>query len=198
MVNEVITVCTPYKPGCQLAKAYNEYMEAATTEWVLMLDHDLFNCNPHWYDCCLSAIEQVGHDAGWITCITNRIGSNSQKAARFMPEDDPPPQSHDVTEHITYARKVHQRYNTTDGNGLLIKAGVKRIPGALSGFFILTSKTAWAKAGGFDENRKRLMGVDNYYSRAVCKAGYKLYCIVGLYFYHIYREKNRFWRGRGK
>jgi len=196
-MDDRITVCIPYKPGRQLAAAYNEAMRNASTEWVLMLDHDLFNCNPHWYDCCVSAIQQVGNTAGWITCVTNRIGSNSQKVHRFMPED-PPPQGHDITEHITYARKVHQQFNVTDGNGLLLRAEVRRIPGALSGFFILTSKTAWGRAGGFDENRQRLMGVDNAYSRDVCKAGYKLYCLPGLYFYHIYREKARFWRGRGK
>jgi GT2 family glycosyltransferase len=195
---ERITVCIPYKPGRQLAKAYNEAMAAATTEWVLLLDWDLFSCNPHWYDCCVSAIEQVGHEAGWITCVTNRIGSNSQKAKFFMDKDDPPPLGHDVMDHITYARKMHRKYNTMNGDGTLQKVDVRRFKGALSGFFILTSKTAWKAAGGFDEKRKRLMGVDNIYSRDVSKAGYRLMGMPGLYFYHVYREKARLWRTRGK
>lgn len=191
-----ITVTIPYLEGRKLAKAYNAAMIEAQTEWVLILDWDLFSCNPHWYDCCKSAIEQVGRDAGWITAVTNRIGSNSQKAIKFMP-DDPPPEGHDVTEHILYGRRIHQKFNLMDSTGKLERAAVQRIPGALSGFFILTSKTAWRRAGGFNENRQRLMGVDNFYSRDLSKAGYKLYAMPGLYFYHIYREKARFWRGRG-
>ena len=72
-----------------------------------------------------------------------------------------------------------------------------RVPGALSGFFILTSKTAWKDCGGFDEKRKRLLGVDNRYSRALNKAGYALYCMPGLYFYHIYKDKSLIWKANG-
>lgn len=191
-----ISVCIPYKPGRQLAKAYNEAMDTAATEWVLMLDWDLFNCNPYWYDCCVSAIEQVGHEAGWITCVTNRIGGNSQKAKFFMDEDDPPPACDNIARHMAYARRLHRKYNVMNGNAELVKVDVRRFKGALSGFFILTSKTAWKAAGGFNENRKRLMGVDNFYSRDVSKAGYRLMGMPGLYFYHIYRKKAHYWRGR--
>jgi GT2 family glycosyltransferase len=178
--------------------AYNEAMDSSTAEWVLLLDWDLFNCNPYWYDMCVSAIQQCGDRAGWITCVTNRIGSNSQKAKFFMPEDDPPPMGHNLSEHMLYGRRLHRKYNALDDTGQLVKAKVQRFKGALSGFFILTSKTAWKAAGGFDEKRKRLMGVDNIYSRDICRAGYQLWGMPGLYFYHIYREKTRLWRGNPK
>jgi GT2 family glycosyltransferase len=93
---------------------------------------------------------------------------------------------------------MHRHFNEVDGDGKLIKAHVQRFKGALSGFFILTSKTAWKAAGGFDENRKRLVGVDNYYSRAISQAGYQLWGMPGLYFYHIYKQKARMWRGNPK
>lgn len=190
-----ITVCIPYKQGRQLAKAYNEAMDNAATEWVLLLDWDLFNCSPYWYDCCVSAIEQAGPKVGWITCVTNSIGSNSQKAKFFMDEDDPPPACDNMRMHMAYARRLHRKYNEVDPEGGLVKVDVRRFKGALSGFFILTNKTAWKAAGGFNENRKRLMGVDNHYSRDICRAGYRLMGMPGLYFYHMYRKKARLWRG---
>jgi len=193
-----IDVRIAYEPGRKLAAAYNRAMKESVAEWVLFLDWDLFNCNPYWYDCCVSAINQVGDVAGWITCVTNRIGSNSQKAKRFMPPDDPPPLNNTIEHHMAYSRRAHQMNNTMNEDGTLAKARVVRVPGALSGFFILTSKTAWAASGGFDENRKRLMGVDNAYSSALSRAGYQLWCMPGLYFYHIYRLKARMWRGNPK
>jgi GT2 family glycosyltransferase len=193
-----IDIRIAYEPGRKLARAYNRVMEEAVAEWVLILDWDLFNCNPYWYDCCVSAIDQVGDRAGWITCVTNRIGSNSQRASRFMPNDEQPPLDNNIENHVLYARKMHRIFNTMDKDGRLVKADVKRIPGALSGFFILTSKTAWKACGGFDENRKRLLGVDNKYSQALSQAGYQLFLIPGLYFYHIYRQKSRLWRGNAR
>lgn len=193
-----IDVRIAYEPGRKLAAAYNRAMQESQCEWVLFLDWDLFNCNPYWYDCCVSAIEQCGDVAGWITCVANRIGSNSQKAKFFMDEDDPPPLCNTIERHMAYARRMHRRYNTMDEEGRLVKAHVQRFKGALSGFFILTSKTAWKAAGGFNENRKRLMGVDNHYSRAISQAGYQLWGMPGLYFYHIYKQKARMWRGNPK
>lgn len=167
-----IEVKIPYIPGRKLAYAYNQAMEQAKTDWVLLLDWDLFACNPFWYDMCVHAVEQVGEDAGWITCFTNRIGNPGQKA----PD---PPQSHNTMEHVAYAKVM---YNTFGGS-------VVRIKGALSGFFMLTNKRVWRRVGGFDTKRNGLNGVDNSYSRDIQRAGFKLYAMPGLYYYHIYKQK---------
>lgn len=187
---EQITVCTPFEPGRQLAYAYNRAMQQAQTEWVLFLDWDLFNCNPYWYDMCQYAIKAVGHRTGWITCVTNRIGAPQQRAPQ-------PPEGHDVTQHMAYARQLFDQYSRVDNRGVLKETVVERIPGALSGFFILTNKTAWRACGGFDENRKRLMGVDNRYSKALSRAGYAHYFMPGLYYYHIYMHKRHVWKANG-
>lgn len=185
-----ITVCTPFEPGRKLAYAYNRAMEQSATEWVLFLDWDLFSCNPYWYDMCLYAIDKVGHKTGWITCLTNRIGAPQQRASGC-------PESHDVTEHIQYASKLFYKNSSVDENGVLVHTCVERIPGALSGFFILTNKTAWEKCGGFRSNRNRLRGVDNRYSKALSKVGYQHYCLYGLYYYHIHGFKNSIWSAKG-
>jgi len=187
---EQITVCIPFEPNKKLAVAYNRAMRQAKTNWVLLLDWDLFMCNPYWYAMCQNAIEQVGTKTGWITCVTNRIGAPQQR------EFDAP-KGNDVADHILYAKQLFKHHSRIDGDGKLIRTQVARIPGALSGFFILTNKRAWKKCGGFDETRKRLLGVDNRYSRALSRAGYAHYYMPGLYYYHIYGQKNVYWSGRG-
>lgn len=173
--------------GHHLAMAYNRSMMAAATEWVLFLDHDLFFCNPHWYQMALYATQNAPVDAGWITAVTNRIGNKAQRASFGDPEEDslmPPPNTEDVSLHCKYAKMLYDHW----GNKLI------RCRGAMSGFFILTSKRAWQAAGGFDEGRKRLLGVDNRYSSSLSVAGFRHYKLPGLYFYHMYRHKKRFMR----
>lgn len=172
VVREPIQVMIPYDTRGQLATAYNRAMERSTSEWVLFIDHDVFLCNKHWYQMSIDAIEQVGDKTGWISAVTNRIGNPAQRV-----EDAP--RGHDLEKHIDFSRKQYIKYGSK----------VERIPGAMSGFWILTSKTAWRKCGGFDENRKRLLGVDNKYSAALSQAGYPHYRMPGLYVYHIHREK---------
>ncbi|KKM91172.1 hypothetical protein LCGC14_1231200 [marine sediment metagenome] len=191
MMAEQITVCIPYESGRRLAVAYNRAMKQAQTEWVLLLDWDLFICNPYFYDMCVYAAEQIGrYQTGWITCVTNRIGAPQQR-------EKGAPKSNDVAEHTLYAKELFRQHSKIDGHGRLVQTRVERIPGALSGFFILTNKTAWKKCGGFDEDRKRLLGVDNRYSRALSRAGFAHYYMPGLYMYHVYGQKNDLWRGKG-
>ena len=161
-----------YEPGKRLAYAYNRAMRATSAEWVLFLDQDLFVCNPHWYEMSLAAVRRVGHDAGWITAVCNRIGNPGQRRR-------PDPDTDHIPAHIAHARRLYEAH------------GDKTEPckGALSGFFILTSKRAWKAAGGFNEQRPGMLGVDNDYSKAVVRAGFKLYRMPGLYFYHLYKAK---------
>jgi len=172
-----IDVVMPYEPGLRLAYAYNRAIQLSGAEWILFLDHDLFICNRHWYDMCLGAIAQAPDNCGWITAVTNRIGNKNQKAISRNGLEIP--DTEDLVEHCAFARALYEDW----GNRLV------RCRGAMSGFFILTRKTAWQAAGGFDENRKRLLGVDNIYSRDLGQAGYAFYKLPGLYFYHMYRKK---------
>lgn len=178
MKQEPIQVQIPFDTGGKLARAYNRGMERATSEWVLFIDHDLFLCNKHWYSMCINAIQQLeDKPVGWISAVTNRIGNPAQKAQDA-------PMSNDLVEHINFAKHLYKLH----GNK------VERCRGAMSGFWILTNKTAWRKCGGFDENRQRLLGVDNKYSQALNRAGFAHYRMPGLYVYHIYRQKRIFMR----
>lgn len=169
-----------YEPGKQLAEAYNRAMRNTSAEWVLFLDHDLFLCNPHWYEMSLNAVKQVGKNAGWITCKCNRIGNKCQL---YQPQQD----SNDILYHIEVAKKVYRKC----GNEV-----VEVQKGNFSGFFILTSKTVWKKVGGFRHQGKGLSKVDIDYCKRVQAAGYKLYIMPGLYMYHLYKRlKGRIYKG---
>lgn len=176
-MDEPIQVMIPYSLNGKLAKAYNRAMERATSEWVLFMDNDLFLCNKHWYRMCVEAIKDAPERTGWITAVTNRIGSPHQRV-------EGAPLTHDLVEHCQFARIQYEKYGTK----------LEPLPGALSGYWILTNKTAWEGCGGFNEERTGLMGVDNDYSRALALSGYPYFKMPGLYVYHIYRDKKKYMR----
>jgi GT2 family glycosyltransferase len=172
-----IDVVTPYEPGAKLGFAYNRVMENTAAEWVLFMDHDLFCCNPHWYEMALEGVRRAkGKPVGAITCVTNGIGNPAQKAGDA-------PKSLELQHHITYAQYRYEKYQNT----------LSRFRGPLCGFWFLTSKKVWEDAGGFVE-KEGLNGVDNYYSLAFGKKGYRLYGLPGLYYYHLYRDKSKLMR----
>lgn len=168
-----IDVKIPYEPNNGLAMAYNRSMESTDAEWVLFLDHDLFICNPNWYEMCLDAIRQLkGKKVGWITAKCNRIGGIPQK--HIPPEDN-----NDIGYHIEIAKKLYKE----KGNQ------ISQTHHDLSGFFILTNKTAWRTVGGFKHMNKTIFGIDNEYRRCLAEGGFGLYVMEGLYFYHLYKHK---------
>lgn len=166
-----IDIRIPYEPGKQLGSAYNRAMETVE-DWVLFLDHDVLLLNPNWYNACLAAIETVGHDAGWITCVTNRIGCRRQKSV-------PPGDHDDIVKHLAYAKQLWNVH----GNKLEQEIGTQS---PFSGFFILTHKKAWQDVGGFKDG---FTTVDNDYHKRLHQAGYALYVMPGIYVYHVYTRK---------
>jgi GT2 family glycosyltransferase len=165
-----IPVIIAYAPQQKLGFAYNREM-GHIDEWVIFIDYDVMLLNPHWYDICLNAIQKVGHDAGWITCYTNRIGCKNQ--ALGIDNID----SHDIKYHQLIAKKM---YDTKRGKIIDLTPG----PGQLSGMFILTNKKAWKAVGGFKEDG--FYGIDNDYSMKLKRAGFRLYLMQDLYVYHSY------------
>lgn len=164
----------PYASNMQLGKAYNLAMQSVT-DWILFMDHDILHLNPHYYEVCVGVIEKLGHKAGWITCMTNRIACEYQWA-REAPKND------DIMQHMAYAKKLWKEHGPK-----LIEIGDSNFAG-FSGFFMLTHKKAWEEAGGFEDG---FLGVDNKYYHALLKAGYKTYVMPGVYVYHIYRNKGK-------
>jgi len=169
-----IDVRIAYEPGAKIGQDYNRIMRETVHEWVLLLDHDVLLLHPSWYEVCQRAISEHP-DGGLFTCFTNNIGCKHQK-------DLGAPRGQDIGAHCARAKRLWEqnRYRCTLNSRHLI-----------GGFFMLTSKTAWRKAGGFPEDG--FFGVDNEYHRRIMKTGFKCYRMDGLYCYHIRDRKGGNW-----
>jgi len=165
----------------QLGKAYNIAMQSVD-DWILFMDHDILHLNPHYHEVCLGVIKKIGHKAGWITCMTNRIACEVQWA-REAPKND------DIMAHMKYSKKLWKEHGPKllligNKKSDMIYQG-KKFAG-FSGFFMLTHKQAWEDVEGFKDG---FLGVDNDYYEKITKAGYETYVMPGIYVYHMYRQK---------
>ncbi|MFA5217261.1 hypothetical protein [Sulfuricurvum sp.] len=166
-----IDVRIPWEPGRRLGFACNR-MFKTVEDWGLILDWDVTLLNINWYDICLRAIEKVGHDAGLISCLTNRIGCPLQK---FVSGDND-----NIADHMATAKACEMCWpgeveDVTDK------------PNKLSGMFFLTRRKIWDAVGGVPDDK--FIGMDNYYHDRVKEAGYRIYIMKDLYVFHNYRRQ---------
>ena len=171
-----IDVRIAFEPGGQIGADYNRIMRESPHEWVLFLDHDVLLLHPSWYQVAQEAIRSHP-EAGIFTCWTNNIACKHQK-------DRGAPAGHDIEAHRARAWELWNKYG--------MKCSHNR-RWLIGGFFMLTSKAAWRKAGGFPEDG--FFGVDNEYHRRIMRAGLTCWRIDGLYCYHIRDRKDRSWAG---
>jgi len=169
-----IDVRIAFEPGGRIGADYNRIMRESAHEWVLFIDHDVLLLHPSWYQVAQHAI-RTHTDAGIFTCWTNRIACKHQL-------DTGAPAGHDIEDHRVRARELWNQH------GLRCSLNRRWL---IAGFFLLTSKTAWRKSGGFPEDG--FFGVDNEYHRRVMRTGLKCYRVDGLYCYHIRDRKGRAW-----
>jgi len=168
-----LPVVVPFKEGQQIGRAYNREMERLPDDgWTVFLDYDVMIMNPHWHEICCRAINRVGDRAGLITCFTNRIGCKTQVAPGVDPDN------FDMHYHREFARKLWQTrkgtiHDHTDTRGC-----------RFSGFFMLTSRRAWERAGRFKTDSFFHVDVD-YYDK-VKRAGMRVYLLEDLYCFHMY------------
>ena len=183
-------IMVPYYPG-NIGIAYNQAMKHVD-DWVLFLDHDIMILTPDWYEQCRIAIDLLGHEAGWITCMTNSIWCDDQL-------DIKAPNSNNIAVHLQHARTTAKKFPQIISPG----SAKKFLGNIFSGFFILTHKEAWEKAGGFIEEHRvvthgginfecnKHLGVDNDYFFRLTEAGYKNYIIQNIYAFHLREVKHR-------
>jgi GT2 family glycosyltransferase len=172
----VIDVRIPWEPDRKLGLAFNRAM-ATVDDWALILDHDVYLCHPDWYRICQKAIEQIGHHAGVITCVTNAIGCPLQRAHHDKIQD--------MNWHVDFAvsryEQVGNRYDDVTDSQY-----------RLSGLFFLTRRRVWNQIGPIPDDK--FIGLDNWYDSRCREAGFRTYVLPGLYVYHGYR---RFWSKAG-
>jgi GT2 family glycosyltransferase len=168
-----IDVRIPYSLTGHLSRAYNE-AAGQCAGWFAFADHDVWLAtNPWWYELCVRTIQAHGHGVGLFTCYTNRIGNKLQLA----PGVDQ--QGNDMVYHRNFARALYRR-----SKGRVLDHTRERVQ--YSGFFMLSNRVAWERAGGFNEAVEGILHVDVDYCARVRAAGLRTLLIADLYMYHGY------------
>jgi GT2 family glycosyltransferase len=163
-----IDVRIPFDENNLLALAYNRALEEGSSEWVLFLDHDVFLCNPRWYEMCLKAIEIVERDpkAAMIGCECGGEHHKRSVAESGVPTDR-------LELYIDSSKNYYYQY----GNSL------QRIEEHVPGYFMLLRRDV-AKKIGFQQRRRSINNIDVDFGQRLLKAGYHVYQMRGLYIYH--------------
>ena len=174
-----IEVKIPFDEDRQLAMAYNRALQEGKSEWVLFLDHDVFLCNPRWYNMCLKAIDTLSVDpkAACITCESGgRWSKATEKSKRRSPKNS------DIEYHIEKSKEYYYKY------GNMVHSRDKHA----TGFFMLLKREI-AQEIGFNQVDKSINNIDIDFGDRLLEAGYHIYTMKGLYVYH--RRSMRFLRG---
>lgn len=162
-----IDVKIPYEPNNRLDIAYNRAIENTTAKWVLLLDQDVFLCNPLWYKMCLNAVKQLNNNGtGLISCMTN--GPVQKKIQRVDGVT-----SADINEHIGISKQIFQRFGST----------LEEIHVPITGFFMLVKRQVWEQVK-FEKVRQGVGKIDRDFSQRLLDAGFSIYLMKGLYIYH--------------
>jgi GT2 family glycosyltransferase len=182
-----------FHPDKKIACAYNEIMCLANEDdWVCFIDHDAVWTTYDWYTQIQSIISKYP-DGGLFVAMTNRIGLPIQVpfptlSKQRLKEYGGPVytvsgNSHDMRFHRKMGHTMADKH----------KIDVLDLTDKISnGVVQVTSKRVWKEAGGFNESRDALGGVDTDYHRAVKRIGKKIYLMRGIYVYHWYRETSTF------
>lgn len=165
-----IEVKIPYGLNLDLAGAYNRAMESSYTDWVLLLDHDLYlSCNPHWFDMCMTVIQKVDDKVGLITCVTSK--RNKDKTVQCS---DIIVESSNIDDHVQAAHGVYMKYGIT-----MRRVNTYKV----AGFFMLIRKSAWERVK-FRSVGKGVDLIDWDFCERLLKRGYQIFELPGLYAYH--------------
>lgn len=177
-----IETIIPYSENRHLGHAIFDMVKNCD-DWILILDHDVSLITPIWHDKCQRAIDKLGHDAGWITCLTNRIGCRFQKNSHISDKEE------NMDMHFAEAKWLHQQFN-----GEIEE--IKETQFKFSGFFVLTHKKCFMEVfRKFGMPGKKFLGWDNWYFDRVRELGYTTHVMKDVYCYHSYRRlwKDDFW-----
>ena len=155
----------PYGSEERLADAYNRCMSQAQSEWVLLLDHDVYLAtNPIWHKICSACIKKVPCDVGMLTCVT--YGRNGFDLAK--------PQSDNVETNMLYAGIMYNKYGTELGE----IENYRR-----AGFFMLVRKTAWVTTP-FRDMGRGVDKIDHDFCKRLMENNWRIMIMKGLYMYH--------------
>ncbi len=160
---------TPYSFEKKLGKAYNDYCKLVPNDndWICLMDGDIMFVTD-FGKTIKDHIEKYP-DTGLFLCQTNRVKNLQQCYEGAISENTD----------LAYHAKIAKRLETTN------KLQVKEMDRVASGYFMCFTKKTWKEVGGF--HRNGILAVDNLFSKAILKKGYKIRIMMDLYAIHYYR-----------
>ena len=165
-----IDVKIPFDEKGRLAMAYNRALEQGDSEWVLFLDHDVFLCNPFWYEMCIAVIMACKQlpKVALIGCACGGERHYSTMQQNGNPNSN-------IEHHIKIAKENYLRHGTS----------IIQIPEHTPGYFMLLKREI-AKEIGFIQNKenKGFNNIDVDFGNRLLEAGHHIYHMPGLYIYH--------------
>lgn len=158
---------TPYHKG-DLGFGYNDILKKFKhDDWVCVMDGDVMFLNNDFGEQILNVIKK-NPEAGIITCLTNRIGSQSQLYNEIMSEEG------DIRKHKIIANDLHEKNYEK----------VTKIDEPISGFLLCFQISTFKKAGMFDSG---ILHIDRHFANRVRELGKPILRMDGLYVLHYYR-----------
>jgi len=173
----MITTYIPYAPKdreMNLGAEYNRLMRECRTEWACFLDHDAMFLHPDWYHDLTEATEVAeANGIGLMSCMTNRIGTESQLMRQYAPV-------HDI-KRLRQVARLRRTQCMVD-----LKQQPKIVPEGqyISGVMLLVYKMAWEEMSGFADG---FLGVDYDACDRMRLNNWRVGLLPGIMVYHWYR-----------
>lgn len=168
-----IFYCTPFSLEKNLGKAYNDYVKRIAQrddDWVFFIDGDSMFLDPFWGK-HISDIVNKYPNTGLFTCKTSRVGCLLQ-CHNFVRS-----QETDMIKHFWISEELKQKKYWD----------VSKVKHIISGVMMGFSFKTWKEVGGFSENPKEILRVDNRFSSRILNSGKNILMMEGVYLLHYYR-----------
>lgn len=160
---------TPYSQTKEFGVACNNHCRLVPNDedWICIMDGDCMFLTPDFGTVMQQYIDKYP-ETGLFTCLTNRVGTDSQMWPGMFEEKD-------ILEHRKVAMELRDKKHLE----------VKELGKFISGYLMLFKKSTWLKVGGFVT--KGVLAVDNHFSSAIYNRQMKIRLMESLYVLHYYR-----------
>lgn len=173
----------PLTPGVDIGAAYHRHMRLIPNgAWGLLLDHDIAFLTPSWLSLCEEAISSYP-DTGLFTCMSTRLPNRSGHTDWNLCG---PVNCHNMQELKPFGLARENQYHTSIRD--ITTAKLRGGTAAISGFFMLISKTVWDRVIAIKDELHGYDHLDKRIHDLVLLAGYRIRLIESLVVYHWLRD----------
>lgn len=170
----MIHIKTPFALDKNLGKVYNlAFKDVPDEDWVCLIDRDVHFLTPTSIPLMYDYVRRYP-ETGIFTCLTNRIHPLAEDQLYLTTPSDNDSVRH--WEDIAEAQEEYSDLTFTEINHVI------------SGFLMLISKKTWNQIKFIEDGQ--CLGVDNWYSHQILKAGKKILRMDRLVVWHSYRLKD--------